>query len=176
MWKKILRAIADFFAPKVKEKVTPPATIRTMPAQEVWQGYDASDFFQHGYDEENAYRERCIAECVDGSPEPATMCVVMRSIPNPELSIHMLEYESDKDRGKFLPNNWYRRARNAGVKRWVVNVTQVSGNLAAIADRFKAYPAGSIQFVLSDTVKFQQLCSMMGLDDHGIKSSAPKFR
>ena len=89
-----------------------------------------------------------------------------------DLRFWILWWESDVDRGK-LPNPEMAtpKALAAGVKRWVVDVTDCSD--ALVCDTFKAY--GGPDFQLQVIGASPGVIKGLGLDGQGIKTTPPTF-
>jgi hypothetical protein len=118
-----------------------------IPIPTNWNPYIALDYFQHGNPDENTYREKAIAECAAAGKD--CIAVKMAYVPNPELSIHLLWYESDVEKGKFM-GTWYVKAKDRGITKWQIDITGLEGEATTIYDRFKAYPAYTVKFVTPD--------------------------
>ena len=152
-------------------KKTIEATYTNIVPPISWTAYSAPAFYEHGYPEEDNYRLKAIAGCIVEGLD--CIAVTMNYVPNPELAIHLLEYESDVEKGKFLPDNWYRQAKSVGVNRWLVDISNVTGDAVTVYDRFKAYPAYSVRFVAPD---IQSLKAILHCNDKGEKITPPEFR
>lgn len=70
----------------------------------LWPSCDCPEGFQHGNQQEDVYRQECVDRAVSGGIRD-TLRVILRTIPNPELAIHLLNYESnvDVEKGCLLP-------------------------------------------------------------------------
>jgi uncharacterized protein YceK len=141
-----------------------------IPIPTNWNPYIALDYFQHGNPDENTYREKAIAECAAAGKD--CIAVKMAYVPNPELSIHLLWYESDVEKGKFM-GTWYVKAKDRGITKWQIDITGLEGEATTIYDRFKAYPAYTVKFVTPD---ISMLKGILHCDDSGIKTSPPEYR
>ena len=115
------------------------------PAQDpqtLWPAYDAPDYCKHGYAGENEYRESAHAAAKAAGLD--CIKLTLRDVPNPELSMHLFWYRSPVD-GHYLAT-WYKAAKSAGITRWQVDISGCN-DVAGAKDRFKDYPAGSVQWI-----------------------------
>lgn len=173
MWKWLLK-ILELFAPKSKSAALPDAPVAPPETnkQVIWPAAEVLDGFTHGYETENEMRDNGVRAAIAAGFD--TIAVEWRTDWNPEVSIHLLNYESNVDKGKFLPSSWFFRARDAGIKRWVVIVKTTDMEL--FADRFKAYAPSTLQCVVSDKKLMAKLTALLGLDANGVKVSEARFR
>lgn len=167
MWKSIWNFLFAWM--KRKQTIIPPAT----QEQILWKAYPCPDGFKHGYANENEYRDNAMTIAVSKGFD--CLAVTMHSIPNPELSIHLLCYESNVDAGKFLDSSWFFRARNAGISKWVIDITPVINEMMEVKDRFMAYEPNTVQFTCPKEM-FADMCKKMELDSNGVKQTKPKSR
>jgi len=157
-----------FLAHLHPEETTQVAT----PPQVLWPAYSAPSFYGHGYESEDIDRAAAIYGCKAAGLD--CLAVKMSSIPNPELSIHLLWYESDVDKGKFL-GTWYTKALFAGINKWQVDIRAVLDQAQDVYDRFKAYPKESVQFVPSETFSKKQR-EILHCNENGVKNTEPEYR
>lgn len=121
-----------------------PATPATA-AVAVWRAYDAPEFYAHGNPDEDAYRERAIADAVAGGFD----CIRVRCVepPGDELAVHLLRWRSPVD-GEFKLGsaNWTERMRAAGIPRTQWDVTGAdAGQRARWRVLGQDYEAGRLQ-------------------------------
>jgi hypothetical protein len=131
----------------------------------------AYEFFQHNTDNENTYRaERLQAAREMGA---TALAVVVRTPPNHELAMHLLHFEHPDRPGYFLGSeNWYNRARAAGICAWVLDVSRMAGSWEELAFLFKAYAPGEVQYVGIDPLALKKASKILGCDDEGVKITA----
>ena len=110
--------------------------------QTLWPAYDSPDYCKHGYAGENEYREAAHAAAKAAGLD--CIKLTLRDVPNPELSMHLFWYRSPVD-GHYLAT-WYKAAKSAGITRWQVDISGCN-DVAGAKDRFKDYPAGSVQWI-----------------------------
>ena len=90
-----------------------------------------------------------------------------------DLRFWLFWWESDVDKGKFPnPEMGTPKATQAGVKRWVVDVTGQDD--ALVIDTFKAY--GDADHQLQVIGSSPGVIKGLGLDGQGIKTTPPRYR
>ena len=142
------------YPPPAATNDVPTATVPPGPGALVeWPAYDAPTYFGHGYASENTYREAAIAGARAAGLD--AIRVICPTAPGPELAMHLLYYQSPVD-GHFMnaSESWYQRALAAGVRRYVIDIGN-GQDRAAWLDRTKAYPPGTIQWIVNGVVKPQ---------------------
>lgn len=175
IWKKLLEAVKGKVEAK-KVKVLPPedkpAQPPAIPAS--WDAYPCPNWMIHGDGTgENEIRQGAI----EGAKATGKTCISFYfRDTGTDLRIWLLEWESDKERGKFHPDNWTRRAqREAGVTCWLVNIGNVS--LKLVADTFKAYaPRTNYQVRYTGRQMTSEVMDALGCDIDGIKTTPRLLR
>jgi len=149
---------------------TTPAAPPDYPTQTLWSAYAAPTYAGHGYAGENEYRTKAH----ENARAMGFDCIrfTLKSVPNPELSIHLFWYESDKDKGKFL-GTWYKAATAAGITRWQIELA--CDDYVTAYDRFKAYPKGSVQWVTNQPFT-AEIMAVLHCDANGVKNTEPEYR
>ena len=117
-----------------------------------WPAYYAPKYFQHGTSDEEAYRSAAIA----AASAQGLDCISLDcpSPPGDELAMHLMHFESPVVPGYFLgEENWYNRAMVRGIGRYIFNIGNAnSATIARWLYLTKAYPSGSVQWILDGHV------------------------
>jgi uncharacterized protein YceK len=124
--------------------IAPPAASGT-----AWPAGDGSRWCTHGEGSgENELREAAIAA---GKATGALRVNLPASMPNSSLRIELFRWahpeRSIPGNPWFKTDNWYYRAKSAGISRWVM-VLPAGANLAEWADTFKDYSREELQFIV----------------------------
>lgn len=139
--------VATTEATATTEAVTTNAATTADVAQ--WPSYFAPDFFQHGNSGEEAYR----SAAVSAARAQGLSCLYIEcsSPPNDEVAMHLMHFESPVRPGYFLGDeNWYNKAAAQGISRYIFDIGNAdSSTIARWKYLTKAYPGGSVQWVLN---------------------------
>lgn len=174
IFKKLLSFFTFWERGKKADPMPIPTPVDPTPVQPptLWPAYAAQTFYGHGYASENDDREAAIKAARASGQN--CLAVVMKQMAG-DLSIHLLHWESDVDKGKFL-YSWTDRAHDAGITRWQVNIAGFS--LDYIADRFKAYTrdGGGYAVQFTGVQITAEVKAALGCDADGIKITEPRYR
>ena len=162
---KLWRIILDWI------KRGAPKAISTVPAEPApaWDAFQWPDYMDHGYEGENEMRERGIAACREAGK--TILGFKIKRMPTLHVAIEILDFESDKDRGKFI-GRFHKLCLAAGITRFLVDISSVT-DYAGIADLFKHYEAGAVRYTGADFAKHGKA---LECDANGIKTSASRLR
>jgi hypothetical protein len=159
IWQWIIKG-----APKAISTVTKPA--EPVPA---WDAFLWPQYMDHGYEGENEMRHEGIRLCREAGK--TCLGITIKRLPSYPFAIEVLDWESDKQSGKFV-GKFHKAATEAGITHWQVDIASI-GDYAAVADFFKHYAAGTVRYVGAD---FGKCGKALECDANGIKTTPPRMR
>jgi len=135
---------------------TPPSTASTQFTQ-IWPSFPATRWCEHGTgDAEDIARNEIIA----GAAAAGQECLAVplpASMPNACLRIELFKWAHPERTAKqggtpwFKEDNWYCKARAAGIKRWVM-ILPPDYNRDEWRDTLQAYSADELQVVCNGQI------------------------
>lgn len=168
-WQKFLKMVKG----KATDIVQPPdpSTVPTGETIKLWPAFQCPGYMSHGFEEENAMRNKAHDDAVAAGFD----CIYfhMRSFPTPHVAVEILDWESDKEKGKFV-GKAHKRATSLGITRWQVDAVG-NGDLAKLYDFFKHYNKGCVQFMIGRSFTEDDM-RILKCDNQGIKVSDPEMR
>ena len=172
LWKKLLAWITGEAKKKLTAPVLPPEDKPSSEPVILWPAYYSATYLDHGYEGENEMRDAEIARCAEGGT--GCLAMLMKRLPSYPFAIEVLDWESDKRKGYFV-GKFHKKCLAVGITKFQIHAAAVSGNLAAMYDFFKHYPAGSVQFIIGRPFTKSDMDALK-CNNQGVKVSGPEYR
>lgn len=183
-WKQLIEKIKAAITGEVKKRLTvptipdiikpaDPTAQPTGEAQVLWPAVEV-DWQTHGWEGENEFRMAAVNKAREQGIDAIRF--PLKYTDNKHLRIALWEWEHDEVKGKFRLDNFTRRARDKGIKRWVVDLS--SGvELVWTADTFKAYgPNTDFQVQYTGIPMTAISMKVLECNNQGVKITPPKYR
>ena len=138
--------------------------------QVLWDNVEC-DWCTHGWEGEDELRMAAINKSREKGYDAIRFN--LKHLSNEHLVIALFEWEHPRE-FRFRLDNFSRRARDRGIKRWVVNL-EPGIDPEWVADVFRAYGKGS-DFQLQVVSPTKEISDALGLDGQGVKVTQAERR